>query len=168
MAIAFGPIIAGSYTATYNAVALGFTIEGYRYGVEWLGETLNQSDAFGMTTFDMVYLGQNAQISYRSRTYSANDLGPATPWGPLGQVASLALPISRLARTNAKPFVLTATANTPAASAPATLTAALSILAPNSRVDLLFDCKAREIPVTLNLIPYEGTVAGTLIHALST
>ena len=168
MAISFGPIVAGAYRGTYNAVALGFTVEGYRYGVEWLAETINQTDLFGQTMIDMVYLGANAQLSYRSRTYSAADIAPATPWGPLGQIASPALPISRLARNAAKPFVLTAVANTPAAAAPATLTAALAILAPNSRVELLFDSKAREIPVTLNLLPYESATADTMVHATST
>lgn len=168
MAINFGPIIAGPYLGSYNAVNLGFTVEGYRYSYEWFAENIEQSDLYGRTLIDMIFLGGNASISYRSRTYSAADLGPPSPWGPLGVLFTAARPISQTARSAAKAFILTATANTPAAATPATLTAALAILAPQSRVELLFDSKSREVPVTLNLLPYESAVDGTAVHCTST
>lgn len=54
-------------------------------------------------------------------------------------------------------MVLTATPNTPAAAAPASLTATASILAPNFDARLLFDSRLREVPVRLQLLPFSST-----------
>lgn len=168
MAISFGPIIAGAYTGTYNSVDVGFTLDGFRYGVDAKAEMLNQSDVFGETLFDFVYRGADAQMSFTSRTFKAGALTPFWPWGSaLGQIFSASLPIGRLARDVASAFVLTVVANTPAdASTPTldTLTATKAILAPNTRSDLMFDSRARNVPITLQLLPYESATSDTAVH----
>lgn len=167
MAITFGPLIAGPYTALYNAVDVGFTLDGFRYGTSWKAEMVNQTDIFGETLIDMVYRGGDAQLSYRSKTYKPGAVTPFWPWGSLGVLATAAAPISRLARDVSKALILTAVANTPAAITPATLTSSKAILAPNVNQELLFDSKVRDVPAVLQLLPYEGA-ADTLIHLSTT
>jgi len=168
MPISFGPIVAGPYTGTYNALAIGFTVDGFRWGYEYKEQVIQETDLFGETIIDAIYRGMNARMSYRSQVYNANNVAPISPWGGAGVVLTAAAPIARSARALAKAFVLTAVANTPAAAAPASLTAALSLLAAGTNTELLFDSKAREIPVTLQLYPYESAVNDTLVVATLT
>lgn len=180
MAINFGPIVAGPYTGTYNSVDVGFTRDGFKYGVEWMGEVQNQSDIFGDTIFDIIYRGANAQLTFTSKTFKAGSLAPFWPWGSgvsgvlFSQIYSDTAPIGRSARALAAAMVLTTVANTPAdlatALSPASvqldaLTASKAFLAPNQRSEILFDAKAREVPIVLTLFPYEHSTSGTLIHA---
>lgn len=156
MALAFGPLIAGPYTATYGAVDVGFTLDGYKMTQGWKAEMVDKTDLYGDTLIDMVMRGGDCRISYTSKTYKAGSTGPFWPWGALGVLFTAAAPLSRLARDVASAFVLTATANTPAAATPATLTASKTILAPNVDQMLLFDSKVREVPAVLQCLPYEG------------
>lgn len=174
MAISWGPIIAGAYTGTYNSVDVGFTLDGFRYGVDWKAEMINQSDLFGDTLIDMVYRGGDAQMTFTSRTFKAGALTPFWPWGQavsaIGQIFSDALPIGRMARDVAAALVLTGKAATPAVdSTPSldSLTASKAILAPNTRGELLFDSKARNVPMVLQLLPYESATSNTAIHCLT-
>lgn len=162
MAIDFGTLIAGPYTASYNSVDVGFTLDGFRYSQEYSGEMINQSDLFGDMLIDIIYRGGNAKMSYTSRSYKAGSVTPFWPWGALGVMFTSAAPIARKARDVAAAFVMTSTANTPAAASPATATASKSILAPNTNGELLFDSKVRNVPVVLQLLPYEGA-AGTAV-----
>lgn len=165
MALAFGPIVSGPYTATWNSVAVGFTVEGYRLSVNFLKEFIDQTDLFGRTMIESIHQGANAQLQYDSRCYDAGNLGPAFPYGGIGIIMSTTKPIGYGDRTHANAFVLTATANTPAAAAPATLTASKAHIRPDYPIELLFDSKARIVPIQLSLYPFEdGSAAGTMRH----
>lgn len=169
MALVFGPIVSGAYTATWNSVAVGFTIEGYQLAVRFLKQMIDRTDIYGMTMIDGIHQGANCSARYESRVYDAGNTGPAFPYGGVGIVASTTKPIGYNDRAHAQAFVMTSTANTPAAAAPATLTAAKTLMAENFPIELLFDSQARKIPVQLNLLPVEsGTAAGTLIHFVTT
>lgn len=167
MAITFGPIVAGPYTGTYNALAIGFTIDGFKWRFDFKEELIQKTDLFAQTIIDSIYQGMNAGISYKSRVYDANNVAPISPWGALGVVYTAAAPIARSARAVAKAFVLTSVAATPAAAAPASLTAALSLLEGGTPVELLFDSSAREIPVALRIFPTDGG-AGLLQNVVLT
>lgn len=174
MSIAFGPLIAGAYTATYNAVDVGFTLDGFKYGTEWKQEIIEQSDLHGETIIDFIFRGLNAQILFTSRTFKIGAFTPFYPWGTaLGTIFTDAAPIGRRASDVALAFVMSVKANTPAAATISgvttinTLTATKSILAPNFRGELLFDSKVRQIPIQLQLLPYEGT-SGTAQHCTLT
>jgi hypothetical protein len=168
MALNFGPVKSGPYTGVFNSVDLGFTIEGYRYAVRFLKQLIDRTDLYGMTLIDSVHQGANAQLSYRSRTYDAAANGPVSPYGAY-VVSNAANPIGSNDRSKSKPIVLTSTANTPAAAAPATWTSLNAILSENFPVETLFDSQAREVPVQLNLLPYEHpSTAGTMVHATVT
>lgn len=168
MALAFGPIVSGPYTATWNSVAVGFTVEGYQLTVNFLKQMIDQTDLYGRTMIDTIHQGANARLRYDSRCYDAGNLGPAFPYGGIGIVMSAAKPVGYNDRVHAQALVLTSTANTPAAAAPVTLTAGKSHIAPDYPIELLFDSKARQIPVQLQLIPYEAVAANTLIHFSTT
>jgi hypothetical protein len=133
---------------------VGITESGYEIQTESSAEMVNQTDAYGDSVIDAVYRGGNWFIQFTSKAYKAGSITPFWPWGSLGVLLTTAAPLGRLASDVAAATVLTAVANTPAAAAPATLTASKSILAPNSPARLLFDSRVRNVPVRLQLLPY--------------
>ena len=156
-------IIAGQYTGTYNSVDVGITRDGFELSQGSKAEVFDESDAYGGSVVDWVYRGGDAFLQFTSKTYKAGAITPFWPWGGLGVMKTTAAPIGRWASNVAAATVLTAVANTPAAAAPATVTASKSILAPNFDGKLLFNSKLREVPVRLQLLPYAGVGSGDLI-----
>lgn len=152
--MALGTFIAGRYSATNNSVDVGITKDGYRLEQGSEAELLNETDAFGATLIDWVYRGGSVRLNFRSKEYKAGSLACFWPWGALGVLQTTSAPISRLASDVAVAFVLSSTANTPAAAAPASLTATKAILAPNVPAEILFDSRLREVPISLQLLPY--------------
>ena len=146
-------LVAGPYAGTYNAVSVGLTEGGFELTQTSKAEMVDESDAYGATTLDWVYRGGDAFLQFTSKAYKAGSITPFWPWGAMGVGHTTAAPLSRLASDVAAPAVLTAAANTPAASAPATLTASKSILAPNFDGKLLYHSKLRTVPVRLQLLP---------------
>ena len=103
---------------------------------------------------------------FEAKAYKAGSITPFWPWGAMGVFYTAAAPIARLASNVAAAMVLTATANTPAAAAVATLTGSKSILAPNNPAKLLYNSKLRKVPVRLVLLPSD--TAGTGSHFTQT
>lgn len=163
--MALDTLIAGHYTGTYNSVSVGITRQGFELQQMLRQEVIAESDAYGESTIDYVYRGGDCYLQYLCRAYKAGSTTPFWPWGSLGVMATSAAPMGRLASAVAAATVLTSVANTPAAAAPATLTATLSILAPNFDGKLLYDSRLREVPVRLQLLPY--TSAGTIWFSLT-
>lgn len=151
-------LVAGRYTNTYNAVDTGITRDGYTLDQGLSAEVIDETDAFGGSVIDYVYRGGNVFLSFVSKAYKAGSITPFWPWATaLGTLLTTAAPLGRLASALAAADVLTAVANTPAAAAPASLTANLAILAPNSSASLLFNSKVREVPVRLQCLPFDAT-----------
>lgn len=155
--MALETLVAGRYSNTYNAVDTGITREGYTLDQGVKAEVIDETDAFGGSAIDYVYRGGDVFLSFISKAYKAGSLTPFWPWGALGVLLTTAAPLGRLASAVASSNVLTAVAGTPAAAAPATLTATLSILAPNNSASLLFNSKVREVPVRLQCLPADVT-----------
>lgn len=157
-----GTFIAGRYSATYNAVNVGITRQGYTLEITPKEEMINETDAYGLSTIDWIIRGGDCFLQYVSREYMAGSLAPLVRnfTGTLGGMQAAASPVGRLASNVAQSMVLTAAAGTPAAAAPATLTALLSLLAPGYNTQILFDSRLREVPVRLQLLPND--VTGTL------
>lgn len=99
-----------------------------------------------------IYRGGQVFLQFESMAYKAGSLTPFWPYGALGVPGV----IGRLASAVALSTVLTATAGTPAAAAPATLTCLNSLLAPNSPARLLFNSKLRKVPVRLAALAYDS------------
>lgn len=110
------------------------------------------SDAYGDSVIDLVYRGGNVFLQFESKAYKAGSITPFWPWGSLGAMGV----IGRLGSDVAAAMVLTSTAGTPAAAAPATLTGTKSILAENFPARLLFSSVVRTVPVRLRCLPYDS------------
>lgn len=159
--------IAGTYTATYNAKALGQTADGIRLSHE-VFKRIVTGDLGADTPQDAVYRGQAYFMS--ARLIEAMKAGIAdlvypysatvgTPWA-LGQIGLLDVrgagggsPTPR-----ARPLVLTAVTGTSAhTDGQVTMTMPLSILAEGFPVDVLFAPDLREVPIRMRIYPNMAT-----------
>lgn len=159
--------VAGAYSGTYNSVAVGITQRGYRLLHNTYAELVNETDVYGQSIIDMVHRGADLSLIFECKAYKAGSLTPFYPWGTLGVLLATATPLGRLASNVAAALVLTSTANTPAAAAPASLTATLSILAPNSNLELLFTSLVRNVPNRLQILPADAG-GGSIKHFTTT
>jgi hypothetical protein len=162
-----GTLVAGRYSCTYGGVDVGFSRQGFELSFQFKQEAIDESDLYGLCTTDLVLRGCDVQLSAALREYKAGSLACLWPLGggTLGRIASAAVPIGSLATNLAAAMVLTATANTPAAASPASLTAALAFPAPNYNPRILFDSRLREVPIQMHFFP---SVASGNLSAFST
>jgi hypothetical protein len=152
------PFIAGRYSATFNAVDVGITEDGYELQFDTAWEMINQSDAYGDSIIDGIFRGGSVYLQYLGLAYKAGSITPFFPWGALGQMQVIGTtPIGRLASAVGSSMVLTSTAGTPAATSPATATFLQSILAPNNPARLLYSSRLRKVPTRLLALPYAKT-----------
>jgi hypothetical protein len=152
-----GTYIDGAYAGTYNSVAIGPTENGWRLRKTMSGQAIDESDQYGNTLIDFFYRGGSCRLSCDAQEYKAGTIAPFWPWGSMGQVITTANPIGIRASDVAKAVVLTSTANTPAAAAPASLTATYAVMAPGQDVNLDFHSKLRTVPIILQLLPYASS-----------
>jgi hypothetical protein len=154
--VALGTLIAGRYSCTWNAVDTGYTRTGFELEFQYKHEVLDESDLYGLTTVDAVTRGCDGFLSATLREYKAGSTALLWPvgGGVLGKVFSTAKPAGLLASDQALALVLTSTANTPAAAAPATLTASKAWIAPNYNPRIILDSRLREVPIRMQLFPY--------------
>jgi hypothetical protein len=147
--------IAGPYTATYNAAALGQTADGFRVSHSFF-KRLIQGDAYAQAPQDEVYQGAEVFVNFRCIEYTKTGIAAAMwPYGAymkMGQVGRVSVQQSLV-----KSLVLTAVAGTPAASSPASVTLPLSILAEGFPVELLFAPDLREVPLRMRVYPNAGS-----------
>ena len=160
--------IAGAYTATHNikaagAVALAYTRQGYNLNFTQRGERLEETDIYGLSLIDIVYRGGNLTIDTICKVYSAITRDSLFPWtATFGRVWAAATPIAQLASTSPDVLILTAVANTPAAAAPATLTANSVKLSPDNNLSIVFSSVIREVPLRWDVLAIDTTGTGTL------
>jgi len=155
--MALGTYISGAYTGTYNATAIGQTNDGYTLSVGAKAEMIDSSDAYANTTLDFVWRGGQARMRFTAKEFTAGNQAILWPYGSFGVLSSTSGPVGRLASDIAAAFVLTATANTPAATSPATQTASKAILSPDYETQTLFDSRLRQLPIELMLLPYTSS-----------
>ena len=144
--------IAGRYTATYNALALGQTADGFRLNWQLFGQEI-RGDAFGQTVQDTVNQGADMDLAARFIEYNAAAMASAmwplsaTPWD-MGVVGRL-----DVGSSIAKAIVLTAVSGTPAAAVPATMTLSLASLKKGTPVEILMAPALREVPLRFRIYP---------------
>lgn len=166
--MALGTFIAGRYSATYDppgataATDIGIMEEGYTISWQYSAEGIENTDAYGDMFIDGIYRGiKGVFCQSDSIEYKTGSLLAVTPWGALAATGASTLApgvIGRLMSDVAGVLIMTATAATPAASSPATLTATYAILAENFDVSLLFNSKLRKVPIRFRFLPYLDTV----------
>lgn len=154
-----GTFIGGRYSCTWNAADVGITEDGYTLTLVTESEDIRQSDVGGRTLLDFFYLGTNTSIVFNGLEYKSASVAVLQPWATLGAIGTIA----RLAvgSSIAAQMVLTSTAGTPAASAPTSLTATRTILAPQHQGALRFSSTLRKVPIRLELLPSDSMVAFT-------
>lgn len=158
--MSLGTFIAGRYSCTYNAVDFGIAEKGYTLSWTFFKDKINNTDQYGDSDIDAVYRGANVFLETTAKEYKAGSVTPASPYNtfaPTGATEFGSGLVGRLDSNLAQALVLTSTALTPAAAAPATLTATLAIIDAGFNVSMMFGPEHRKIPVKWQLYPYLST-----------
>lgn len=155
-------IIAGRYSATWNALACGLCKDdGFRLIESPKEQQINRTDAYAQTLVETVYQGVDWSAVFTLIEWGAAAIPTImSPWGTFGTIGTIAT----LGSAHAKPLVLTSTAGTPAATAPATLTAMLAKLSQQANVEINFTSAGREVPIRLDLLPDEHSSVKKHFH----
>lgn len=167
--MSLGRFIAGPYTATWNAKALGLTTpQGYRINSRFLKE-LVRGDAYGQTPIDAIHQGR--EMFVEARFIEAQLEGVVDMREPYNSAAGAQFELGTIGAmdvngeggasptSNTKVMILTAASNTPAATdGPATATFTESILAEDFDVEMLMSPSLREVPVRNRVYPYIDTL----------
>lgn len=161
----FARFAAGPYTATYNTDSAPGDPAGKGQGARDLGLVAGvrrwrrqleihpvHGDAYGSSEIDGVYRGGQCYclMTFKEWSDAVKDaLWPfGSSFGAMGQVG-------RLLTDLAGELVLTAVADTPAATnGPATLTFEKAILSPRENNDVVLGAEERDVPVMFRCYPY--------------
>lgn len=147
-------LIGGAYTGTLGGTALGISEQGFNLVLVPKAERIEETDAYGLTLIDFFFRGVDCSTVVDFMEYRSGTITSAWPWGTLGAQGIIA----RLGSAIAGSMVLTAVSGTPAASSPASLTAARSVLEPGHNVTLAFNSKLRKVPIRYVHLPSDGAV----------
>ena len=157
--MSLGTFVAGRYSSTYAAASLGITTRGYELDVQFKQEVIDESDLYGLSLIDLCLRGADVHLSMLCKEWIAGT--KALLWaiggGSFGKIFTAAVPCGVFAYDLSAALVLTATANTPAAASPATLTASKAFPAANFNPKVLFDSRLRELPLRVVLFPYASS-----------
>lgn len=162
-----GNFVAGAYTATYNAKALGQTAQGFTIS-HTIFKRIVTGDAGGDSPQDAIYRGREITLAYQlieALSAAIPDLiwpyssSVGTQWD-LGIIGLMDVrgqgggsPTSR-----AKQLILTAVTGTSAANdGPATVTLPLTSIADNFPIDILAATDLREIPIRQRIYYNQST-----------
>lgn len=153
--------ISGGYTATLGAASLGQIQSGYNIDHQ-IFKRLITGDDYADTPVEGVNRGMAVFISMVLLEYNAAAAASAMwPYGSAYLTFDQKVGKLDVASSLVSSLILTAVSGPPAATAPATITLARSILAEGSNVSLLFAPDLRTIPLRMRVYPNAG-VFGTL------
>ena len=163
-----GTFIAGPYTATYNAKALGQSEQGFSISHEFF-KRLVTGDQGGDTVQDSIYRGRNQFVEYDlNEAVSAGVADLIDPYATvlgtphtMGVIGTLDVGFAGYSGKGLA-LVLTAIAGSSAADqGPASITFSVSILAENFPVRILYGPDLRQIPIRQRVYPNSSGVFGT-------
>lgn len=141
---------AGRYTATWNALAVGQSQEGFRVSHQFM-KRLIQGDKFGETPQDAIMRGMEVLVEARLIEWDAAAIATLiSPYGNLYTINGIGK--LDVANNYAKPFILTAIDTNPG-PIPLSQTLAKSILQENFPVNILFGPDLRDVPIRLRCYP---------------
>jgi hypothetical protein len=150
--------IAGRYSGTYYSEDLGIlNDDGFELSMQAKAQEINATDAYGMTLIEAIYRGQDWRIRFRAMEAAKNGVIAALqPFGDAGgaglnpRLGVIARPFTDMTQS----LILSATAGTPAAGNPSTLTADEAIMSPTNNTAMLLTSKVREVPIEMVLLPF--------------
>lgn len=155
--MALATIVAGGYTATYAAAAMGQQEDGFRLRLSFAKEEI-RSNTYGDSVIDAVYRGGNCFLSAifieRSSVIANAAISPFNPYGAAPGFMGL---VGRLDFGLSQSIVLTAIATLSAASAIASLTATNAIIDQNLSTEMSMANRASYLQLTFRLYPYLST-----------
>lgn len=147
--MALATVVAGPYTTTFSGSSIGITEDGIMLNASFPEDEIT-GDAYGDSVIDTVRRGANVFLALVGIEYTAalpmawpesSTFGRMGVTGRMGEGMSVAT-------------VLTSTASTSAAAAPATLTSSKTLLSRDSQTQLQFAARGRKVPVQLRCFPY--------------
>jgi len=155
--------IAGPYTATYDALALGQSQDGWRLTDNFFKQ-LVLGDKYAQAPQDAVYQGAEVLLAFTLIEYDAAAVQSAM-W-PYNATLYINGQVGRtdVGSAIAKQIIFTSVVGTPAAALPATATFPLSIIAENFPKEILYAPALRTIPMRMRVYPNQSTGSfGTLV-----
>lgn len=154
--------MAGAFTATYQAPSdsarsLGLTQEGYRLRWQHGMDNVDETDGYGRGTWiEGFYQGINVWIGGVFKEWQQGILRATAPFqsfAPSGVTTFDSGIVGRAATNVGGTLILASTAGTPAASSPATLTAAIAIQDSNFNIEPTFGPTHRMTPFLFRIAP---------------
>jgi len=141
----------GRYTATWNALALGQTADGFRISHSFM-KRLITGDKWGETAQDAIIRGMEVSVEFRLIEFDAAAVQSLI--NPFGTGYAMGDHVGKLVVQNSfvKSLVLTAAQTNPG-PLPLTSTLYQTILAENYPVSLLMAPDLREVPIRLRAYP---------------
>ncbi len=160
--------VSGPYTGTFNALPLGTQWDdGYEMRVEFAGQEVRESDAYGMTLVEAIYRGTNWRLLLKGLEWKTGLLALLKNTGTTttasdGLLTPQLLNIGDRWTKFAQALVLTAILGNPPTT-PQSLTATSATIAPNSNSAFQMTSKVRELPLELVLYPYSTVIASQTV-----
>lgn len=154
--------VAGRYSCAYSSADLGATQKGWELEFMFKQEAVDETDVFGSSTVDLVRRGADVFLNAQITEWTAATRGLLWAFGgSMGTISNAANPIGTFASDSAAALVMSSTASTPAATAPASLTAAKAFIAGNYNPKVPFDSRWRTFPLRMQFLPTlsSGTVS---------
>ena len=150
-----GTFIAGRYSGTYQAPSdsartLGICEEGWRVRWRMRNDVIDKTDAYGAMVVEAFNLGALVNIRgvFKEPMLAGvlKAVAPYSGWAGTGASSFAPGTVGAADTDNAGILVLTATASTPAAASPATLTATYAMQQEDDDVEMLFGPQHRVAP----------------------
>lgn len=162
---ALGTFVAGPYTLTMDAVAVGLLDpQGERGAIQIRVQSFHQviqGHEYALTPIDAVYRGGDHRLSFIAEEQISGAMKAFWPFSATATatyaIADMAThgQVGRLGTTIGKNIVLTAVAGTTAAASPATLTA---LVYPTEETkEMVFDAVLRKFPCDFRMILQDYT-----------
>jgi hypothetical protein len=163
-----GTFVAGRYSGTLNAVDIGITEDGYHLRWKFEKDPVNKTDAYGSTLIESFYQGANVWCGGVFKEFKAGVIAAVSPYNTWANVGAVNFDLGIIGRADtgiATALVLSATAGTPAAVNPATLTAQV-VQDDSAQVEQNFGPTHRKTPFLFRLYPTNPS--GVIIRFFST
>lgn len=147
-------VIAGSYSGTWNALAIGNTAAGFRKNYAYKGRQI-QFDAVGEANVDQIFTGLNMTVDFVAQEYDAAAIDTLR-W-PFASTIGRVNPAGLSMWQAAKPLILTSCLT---GVDPQTITFYKTILAPEYEISTEYSHRERPLPMRVIVFPVKYEAGG--------